>query len=128
MLRYLNVFITSIISFTCLSQSNLIQKDTSNIQLLISKKKQYHQLTKGAHDGYRVKIFFDTNRSKMEKIRSDFQNKYPYIPIYDDYIQPNFILVIGNCRTKIEAHDLLKKIQADFPNAFIIKTKINPNF
>lgn len=109
------------------AQNELIQKDTANIHLLIAKKKQYHQLTNGQYEGYRIKIFFDTNRSKMEKIKNEFQSKYPDIPVYDDYVQPNFILVIGNFRTKIEAFDVLKKIQPDYPNAFIIKTLIDPH-
>lgn len=120
----MNVFIYSAIN--CYAQSFSVQKDTANIHLLIQKKKQYHQLTKGMYDGYRVKVFFDVSREKMERVKSEFQSKYPDIPIYNDYVQPNFILVIGNCKTKMEAHELLKKIQPDYPNAFIIKTKIIP--
>ncbi|GIV26311.1 MAG: hypothetical protein KatS3mg027_0125 [Bacteroidia bacterium] len=109
-----------------LSSQTIVQKDTTNISLLIQKKKQYNQLNKGQYDGYRIKIFFDVNRSKMEKVKQEFQTKYPDIPIYDDYVQPNFILVIGDFKTKLEAHEILKKIQSDYPNAYIIKTKINP--
>lgn len=123
-LLLMNVFIYSAIN--CYAQSFSVQKDTANIHLLIQKKKQYHQLTKGMYDGYRVKVFFDVSREKMERVKSEFQSKYPDIPIYNDYVQPNFILVIGNCKTKMEAHELLKKIQPDYPNAFIIKTKIIP--
>lgn len=113
----------------CLSfaQSNLFTKDTAQINTLIQKKKQYHQLSKGMYEGYRIKIFFDTNRSKMERVKTEFQSKYPDIPVYDDYIQPNFILVAGNYRTKMDAYEVLKKIQIDYPNAFIIKTKIFPS-
>lgn len=118
--------------FLCLitsanAQNSIFQKDSINIQNLILKKKQYHQMTNGNYDGYRIKIFSDIDRNKMERVKSDFQTKYPDIPIYDDYIQPNFILIIGNFKTKLEAHETLKKIQADYPNAFIIKTKILPN-
>ncbi|MCX8142812.1 MAG: hypothetical protein N3F62_00995 [Bacteroidia bacterium] len=109
------------------AQNSIFQKDSINIQNLILKKKQYHQMTNGNYDGYRIKIFSDIDRNKMERVKSDFQTKYPDIPIYDDYIQPNFILIIGNFKTKLEAHETLKKIQADYPNAFIIKTKILPN-
>ena len=109
------------------AQNSIFQKDSINIQNLILKKKQYHQMTNGHYDGYRIKIFSDIDRNKMERVKSDFQTKYPDIPIYDDYIQPNFILIIGNFKTKLEAHETLKKIQADYPNAFIIKTKILPN-
>lgn len=112
---------------TVRSQNSIVQKDSINIQNLILKKKQYHQMTNGTYDGYRIKIFSDIDRNKMEKVKNDFQSKYSDIQIYDDYIQPNFILMIGNFRTKLEAHEILKKIQMDYPNAFIIKTKISPN-
>ncbi|MCX7729379.1 MAG: hypothetical protein N2203_07910, partial [Bacteroidia bacterium] len=67
---------------TGFSQNQFIQNDTTNIQLLIEKKKQYHQITKGVYDGYRVKIYFDASREKMEKVKEQFQIKYPEIPIY----------------------------------------------
>lgn len=108
------------------AQSNIVSKDTSQIYLLVEKKKQYNRLNNGAYDGFRIKIFFDISKEKMDKVKSEFQTKYPDIPIYDDYIQPNFILTVGNFRTKLEAHEILKKIQADYPNAFIIRTKILP--
>lgn len=126
MMRLLLISVFIYLTINCDAQSFSVQKDTANIYLLIQKKKQYHQLTKGMYDGYRVKIFFDVSREKMERVKSEFQSKYPDIPIYNDYVQPNFILVIGNCKTKMEAHELLKKIQPDYPNAFIIKTKIIP--
>ncbi len=124
---YRLILILCLISFKSLYSQSILQKDTANISLLIQKKKQYNQLTKGQYDGYRIKIFFDVNRSKMEKVKTDFQTKYPDIPVYGDYVQPNFILVVGDFRTKLEAHEILKKIQSDYPNAFIIKTKINPH-
>lgn len=124
---YRLILILCLINFKLLYSQSILQKDTANISLLIQKKKQYNQLTKGQYDGYRIKIFFDVNRSKMEKVKADFQTKYPDIPVYDDYVQPNFILVVGDFRTKLEAHEILKKIQPDYPNAFIIKTKINPH-
>lgn len=128
LMRFLTIFFfIFILPFFSSAQNHLISKDSANIQTLINKKKQYHQLTNGMYDGYRIKIFFDVDRSKMEKIKSDFQSKYPDIPIYDDYAQPNFILTIGDFQTKTEAHEVLKKIQPDFPNAFIIKTKILPH-
>lgn len=108
------------------AQTSIISKDTSQICLLVEKKKQFNRLNNGAYDGFRIKIFFDINKEKMDKVKSEFQTKYPDIPIYDDYIQPNFILTVGNFRTKLEAHEVLKKIQVDYPNAFIIRTKILP--
>lgn len=108
------------------AQTSIISKDTSQICLLVEKKKQFNRLNNGAYDGFRIKIFLDINKEKMDKVKSEFQTKYPDIPIYDDYIQPNFILTVGNFRTKLEAHEVLKKIQVDYPNAFIIRTKILP--
>lgn len=128
MLRFRTIIIVLFFTFKYyFAQNNIISSDTSNIALLIEKKKQYHRLTKGAYDGYRIKIFFDTNREKMEKVKSEFQSKYPEIPVYDDYVQPNFIIVVGNFNSKLEAHETLKKIQLDYPNAFVVKTKILPH-
>lgn len=108
------------------AQTSIITKDTSQIYLLVEKKKQFNRLNNGTYDGFRIKIFFDISREKMDKVKSEFQTKYSDIPIYDDYIQPNFILTVGNFKTKLEAHEVLKKIQPDYPNAFIVKTKILP--
>ena len=42
-----------------------------------------------------------------------------------DYDNPNFSVTVGNFRTRLEVFRFFKQIQAEFPNAFIVETKID---
>ncbi len=106
------------------------QTDSSsfNFQLnkLKDKKTHYHKLTKGEYDGYRVKIHFGQDRNKASEIKTKFLSKYRDVDAYENYIQPNFVIVVGDFKTKPEAYGYLNKIKGDFPAAFIVKDKIRP--
>lgn len=96
------------------------------VKALQEKKAEYHRRTNGECDGYRVKIHFSADRSKANEVKSRFSSKYNDVPTHDDYQQPNFVVNVGDFKTKLEAYELLKKIQADFPYAFIVKSKVRP--
>lgn len=74
--------------------------------------------------GYRVKIHFGTDKNKAKEVKGSFIAKYPDVPAYEKYDQPNFNIRVGDFRTKLEAYKLLKEIQADFPSAFIVQDEI----
>ena len=96
------------------------------VKALQEKKAEYHRRTNGECDGYRVKIHFIADRSKANEVKARFSSKYNDVPTHDDYQQPNFVVNVGDFKTKLEAYELLKKIQADFPYAFIVKSKVRP--
>lgn len=96
------------------------------VKALQEKKAEYHRRTNGECDGYRVKIHFSADRSKANEVKARFSSKYNDVPTYEDYQQPNFVVNVGDFKTKLEAYELLKKIQADFPYAFIVKSKVRP--
>ncbi len=96
------------------------------VKALQEKKAEYHRRTNGECDGYRVKIHFSADRSKAELVKAKFDNKYANTPTYIDYQIPNFVIIVGDFKTKLEAYELLKKIQVDFPYAFIVKSKVRP--
>ena len=96
------------------------------VKALQEKKAEYHRRTNGECDGYRVKIHFSADRSKANEMKARFSSKYNDVPTHDDYQQPNFVVNVGDFKTKLEAYELLKKIQADFPYAFIVKSKVRP--
>ena len=96
------------------------------VKALQEKKAEYHRRTNGECDGYRVKIHFSADRSKANEVKARFSSKYNDVPTHDDYQQPNFVVNVGDFKTKLEAYELLKKIQADFPYAFIVKSKVRP--
>lgn len=107
------------------SQENQTQT-LLKVKALQEKKAEYHKRTNGESDGYRVKIHFSADRSKAEEVKAKFDNKYPDLSTVIDYQQPNFVVVVGDYKTKLEAYESLKKLKEDYPYAFIVKSKIKP--
>ncbi|MCD6067842.1 MAG: sporulation related protein [Bacteroidetes bacterium] len=102
------------------------QSDPVDIQLkkLQEKKADYHKSTDGEYDGYRIKIHSGPDRSKAMEIKSKFLSKYGDYGAYDEYQVPSFVIVVGDFKSKPDAYGFLKKIQYDFPSAFIIRDRI----
>ncbi len=94
---------------------------------LSDKNSEFHRKTDGEYDGYRIKIYFGIDKLAAREVKQKFSAKYADIPAYEDYKQPNFVIVVGNFKTRLDAHEAMKKIQPEFPNAFLIKSKIKPN-
>lgn len=95
------------------------------VKQLSEKCAEYHRKTDGETDGYRIKIHFGIDKSAAMSVKQKFASMYN-IPSYEEYRQPNFVIVVGDFKTRMEAFESFKKIQTDFPNAFIIKSKIKP--
>ncbi len=79
-------------------------------------------------DGFRVEIFFSSNMDAKEKAletKTDFLSEYPEFPVHIKFVAPNFRVRVGDFRTKNEAWKLYKKIQKDYPTAFVVPDIIN---
>ncbi len=116
-------------AFTVFSQENpnSQQLQTSlKVKQLIDKKASYNRANNGDYDGYRLKIHIGADRAKAREVKNKFSAKYNDILSYEDYQQPNFVITVGDFRTRLEAFEALKKIQIEFPNSFIVKSKIKP--
>ena len=74
--------------------------------------------------GYRVKIHFGTDKNKAREIKGNFMAKFPDVPAYEKYDQPNFNIRVGDFRTKLEAYKFLKEVQVEFPSAFLVQDEI----
>lgn len=107
------------------SQENQTQT-LLKVKALQEKKAEFHRRTNGESDGYRVKIHFSADKSKAEEARTKFESKYSDVPSYLDYQQPNWVIIVGDYKTKLEAYELLKKIKETFPYGFIVKSKVKP--
>lgn len=97
------------------------------VKQAVEKKAEYHRLTNGEQDGYRIKIHFGSDREKANETREKFLEVFDRekFNTYQEYQQPNFVVLIGDFQSKREAFEALKKIQPEFPNSFIVKEKIN---
>lgn len=79
-------------------------------------------------EGFRVEIFFSSDLDAKEqalKTKVDFLSDYPDFPVHIKFVAPNFRVRVGDFRTKNEAWKLYKKIQKDYPTAFVVPDIIN---
>ncbi len=107
------------------SQENQTQT-LLKVKALQEKKAEYHKRTNGESEGYRVKIHFSADKTKAREVQAKFAAKYNDVNSYEEYQQPNFVINVGDFKTKLEAYELLKKIKEDYPYAFIVKSKVRP--
>ncbi|MBA2614043.1 MAG: SPOR domain-containing protein [Bacteroidetes bacterium] len=117
-------FLLIMLASSCFfGQTNQTQTQLK-VKQLIDKKAEYNRLTNGEMDGYRIKIHFGGDRENAKAVRNKFSAKFSDYNTYEEYQQPNFVVLIGDFKTKLEAFETLKKIQVEFPNSFIVKGRI----
>ena len=75
--------------------------------------------------GYRIQICFDSDKNIVNAARTKFSNLYPKIDTYMNFEAPNFNLLVGDFRTRIEAEKLLEKILGEFTITIIRKEYIH---
>lgn len=80
---------------------------------------------KNGIDGFRIDIFSSTEKEKAFQTKVDFLSNYPDNNVYILFVAPNFRIRVGDFRTKNEALKLHKKIQGNYPAAFIVQDKID---
>lgn len=81
----------------------------------------------GETDGFRIQIAAITgtnSRSTAENERFAFQSRFPEIPAYISYMEPYFRIRVGNFNTRLEAYYIIKEIESEYPNAYIVPEKI----
>jgi hypothetical protein len=71
--------------------------------------------------GYRVQVYFSNDKDLVNQQRADFMSQNPKIPVYVDYLAPNFRLRAGNFRTRLPAEKLQFEINTTFPDAIVIE-------
>lgn len=126
-----------IVAFVFLSFSNILlsQDKKENTGIVIIKDKKIDDLIKNKSNvrrvttaGYRVQLFFSTDKEKVNEIRMKFIKQYPKMETYITFDAPNYILRVGDFTEKNDAERFKKEIFREYPENFILKTAINvPN-
>lgn len=75
--------------------------------------------------GYRVQIFFGSDRKAANEARTRFLQLYPEVEAYLVYQQPNFKVRIGDYRSQLEAQRMYRQLLTQFDKVFIVPDKIN---
>jgi hypothetical protein len=69
--------------------------------------------------GYRILLYSGNDRSEAGKAKEKAYILYPKGDVYTTYSAPTFKVRFGNFYSRLEAWQLLKKIQVHFPQAVI---------
>jgi hypothetical protein len=75
--------------------------------------------------GYRVQLFFDTNKGAVDDARSRFIAMFPKVDTYVLFVAPHYFLKVGDFRTQMEAEKVKAEAEASFPSSFVVKEKVN---
>ena len=75
--------------------------------------------------GFRVQIFFDSDKDMVNGKRSEYLGGHDDHPAYVDYLQPNFRLRVGNFRTRLQAQEWEHELIVSFPDAIIVEDWID---
>jgi hypothetical protein len=79
-------------------------------------------------DGYRIHIYMgsgNTALDKAEEIQMEFEEDYDDVPAYITFAEPYYRVRVGDFRTRLDASQFLQRINRKYPNAWVIKEKIN---
>ncbi len=107
-----------------------VVKDSSKVEFVQEFKvkelveKHIEINSKATINGYRIKIHFGADKNQAYEIKRKFSEKFPDVPAYAKYDQPNFNIRVGDFRTKLEAYKFLKEVQIEFPSAFLVQDDI----
>lgn len=127
----INKHISLLLAFVCCSvvtvvaQNKFVQVQT-NIRLdsLIEKNIETNKAANGIQ-GYRVQIFFGSERKQAQDAKTKLLQLMPDEEVYLIYQQPYFKVRVGDYRTKLEAEAVYRKLIHEFDKLFIVPDKIN---
>ena len=115
------IFFMLLSCFIYSQQGNVSINQDKKITTLLELKKELNK-DDDSSDSYKINIFSGSRsgaESSEVKFRSSF-NKWRTKLIFDT---PNYKILVGSYRTRLEADRALKEIKTKFPNAFIFKPK-----
>jgi hypothetical protein len=78
--------------------------------------------------GYRIRIYSNSGKEAFDKgpvVQAEFSNRYKDVRAYYRFDSPFYRLYVGDFRTRSEAMKFLKEIEREYPDAFIVRTRIS---
>lgn len=108
------------ISKNCVAQ---LPKEDSLAHQLADRYRKI-SAAKMTRPGYRIQIYFGTDRSKAQEIRNEFMKTFAEQGAYLIYQQPNFKVRIGDFRTRLEAQGFLNMLNDRYSPAFIVSDDV----
>lgn len=124
-----NIVPLLVFTFSCIANLSRAQHfvqvvSDEKLDTLIERNIESNKTINGIQ-GYRIQIFFGSERKAASDAKSKFMQLNPDYEVYLIYQQPYFKVRVGDFRTKLEAQALFKKVLPEFERVFIIPDKIN---
>jgi len=73
---------------------------------------------------YRIRIYFNNSqdaRTVSSEIARGFSERYPSVPVYNQYANPYFKVTVGDFRTKSDAMKFMTEIKNIYTSVFLVK-------
>jgi len=79
--------------------------------------------------GYRVQLYYGSDRARALKVKSDFMSHYPGVRTYLIFSSPNYKVKAGDFRNRNDAQEMYKEANAAYHPVMIVPDEItiNPN-
>lgn len=104
---------------------NISFQESTEVQRVMDQYAAHNRL-KEFIPGYRIQLLSTTDRRKMEKIKMDFQNNFPYMTTDFQHTPPYYKLRTGAFANKVDAMRILHMIKEKIPGAYMTKADIRP--
>src|SRR5688572_3231932 len=102
--------------------------DDSLTKLLVERYRKV-AASRMSRPGYRIQIYFGTDRVRAQEIRAEFMRYFPESGAYLVYQAPNFKVRVGDFKSRLEAQGFLNSLNDRYTPAFVIPDEIRlPNF
>ena len=146
MIRFFLISVVLLIGLTSISQNTIdssfiyspAQKSTDTagevvliqdykIESLLEKKLAVNE-ARPAQFGYRIQIISVTGANSRDKVnveKAKILRDYKDVRVYVVYNAPYFKVRLGDFRTKLNAVQFLNTISDKYPQAFVVKDKVN---
>lgn len=73
---------------------------------------------------YRIRIYFNNSqnaRTVSAELVKEFSERYPGVPVFNQYVNPYFKVTVGNFRTKSDAMKFKTDIMSHYSSAFLVR-------
>jgi len=126
-MKSLVILISFLLFFTGISNAQNANHEDIRVDELLQLHIAYNT-TFPVMPGYRIQLFMESGNTaleKAEKIIGKFEDKHKRISAYITFGEPYYRVRVGDFRTRLDAIQFLTMIQRSYPQAWVVKDKIN---
>ncbi len=124
----MRIYLTSsllVISSFCFAQKGSLQVYAPPLLNELVERRADLSKAKPTFAGYRIQIFFSSQRTTAQDERQRFIARYPEHETYLIYQAPYFKVRIGDFRSRLEAYRFYQQIVKEFQSVFIVEDEVN---